>query len=157
MRTDTFRDFDRFVQQVTGTAARPAAMPFDAHRQGEKFVMQFDLPGVDPSSIDLSVEKNTLTVRAERHRVAGDDIETLVRERMIGSFARRLTLGDSLDTERLEADYTNGVLTVIVPVAEKAKPRKVEISVGKHATIERDAIDAIDTSSKADELVTSNN
>ena len=128
--SDSFRDFDRLVQQVTGTAARPAAMPMDAYKQGENFVIHLDLPGVDPSSIDLTVEKNVLTVRAERHRIAGDDIETLVRERMWGTFARRFSLGDSLDAERLEARYADGVLTLTVPVAEKAKPRKIEIAVG---------------------------
>lgn len=141
--TNSFRDFDRLVQQVTGTPARPAAMPMDAYRQGENFVIHLDLPGIDPSSIDLTVEKNVLTVRAERRRIAGDDIETLVRERMWGTFARRFTLGDSLDTERIEARYADGVLTLTVPVAEKAKPRKIEIAVS------RDTPTAIETTTEA--------
>ncbi len=141
--TNSFRDFDRLVQQVTGTPSRPAAMPMDAYRQGENFVIHLDLPGIDPSSIDLTVEKNVLTVRAERRRVCGDDIETLVRERMWGTFARRFTLGDSLDTDRLEARYADGVLTLTVPVAEKAKPRKIEIAVN------RETPTPIETSSEA--------
>ena len=130
MLNDTFREFDRFVQQVAGTPTRPAAMPMDAYKQGDQFVIHLDLPGVDPSTIDLTVEKNALTVRAERRRIAGDDIETLVRERMWGSFARRFTLGDSLDADRIEASYADGVLTLTVPMAEKAKPRKFDVALG---------------------------
>jgi HSP20 family protein len=130
MATDTFRDFDRFVQQVTGTPSRPAAMPMDAYKQGDQFVIHLDLPGVDPSSIDLSIEKHALTVRAERRRVVGEDIETLVRERPWGSFARRFTLGDSLDADRIEASYADGVLTLTVPMAEKAKARKIDVALG---------------------------
>lgn len=154
MRTDSFRDFDRFVQQVTGTPARPTAIPMDAYRQGDQFIIQFDLPGIDPSSIDLTVEKNVLTVRAERRRIAGDDIETLVRERMAGSFARRLSLGDSLDTDRLEARFTDGVLSVTVPVAEKAKPRKVAVALAAPKT---EVIEAASSDAKADELVGATN
>ena len=152
--SDSFRDFDRFVQQVSGTPTRPAAMPMDAYRQGDRFVIHLDLPGVDPSSIDLTVEKNVLTVRAERHRIAGDDIETLVRERMWGSFARRFSLGDSLDADRLEANYADGVLTLTVPVAEKAKPRKIDITIG---ATKPTAIDTSSVTSSADELAAAAN
>ena len=127
-RTDPFRDFDRLVQQVTGTPARPAFMPIDAYRQGEEFVIHFDLPGIESESIDLTVEKSVLTVKAERPRPNGDGIETLVRERPHGTFSRRLFLGDSLDTDRLEASYADGVLTVKLPVAEKAKARRIPIT-----------------------------
>lgn len=159
MRTDSFRDFDRFVQQVTGTPARPAAIPMDAYRQGDTFVIHLDLPGVDPSSIDLTVEKNVLTVRADRHRIAGDDIETLVRERMFGTFARRLSLGDSLDTDHLDARYSNGVLTLTVPVAEKSKPRKVEVTIAapEPNVIEAASSEAASSETTADELVGASN
>ena len=128
MRTDPFRDFDRLVQQVAGTPSRPAFMPIDAYRHGEEFVIHFDLPGIDADSIELTVEKNVLTVKAERPQRAGEGVETLVRERPHGTFSRRLFLGDSLDTDRLEATYADGVLTVKLPVAEKAKARRIPIT-----------------------------
>lgn len=138
MRTDPFRDLDRLAQQVFGTPARPAAMPIDAYRQGDEFVVQFDLPGVDAQSIDLTVEKNVLTVHAQRRRSAPDDLEMLVGERPHGTFSRQLFLGDTLDTDRIQAGYADGVLTLRVPVAEKAKPRRVQINAaeGGQTTIE---------------------
>ena len=138
MRTDPFRDLDRITQQVFGTTARPAAMPIDAYRDGEMFVVELDLPGVDASSIDLAVEKNVLTVHAERRRGFGDDVELLVGERSHGTFSRQLFLGESLDSDRIEAAYADGVLRLRVPVAEKAKPRRIPISLsgGKQAAID---------------------
>jgi HSP20 family protein len=130
MRTDPFRDLDRLAQQVLGTPARPAAMPIDAYRQNDAFVVELDLPGVDPGSIDLTVEKNVLTVHAERHRAVGDDTELVVGERPYGTFSRQLFLGESLDADQLSASYADGVLTLRVPVAERAKPRRVEITTG---------------------------
>ncbi|MCA1644888.1 MAG: Hsp20 family protein [Chloroflexi bacterium] len=130
MRTDPFRELDRLSQQLSGslgTSARPAAMPMDAWREGEEFVVEFDLPGVDASSVDLDVERNVLTVRAERPGIA-DDYELIAAERPRGVFSRQLILGDNLDTERVRASYESGVLTLRIPVAEKAKPRKIEIS-----------------------------
>src|SRR5688572_27227206 len=109
MRTDPFRDLDRLTQQVWGTTARPAAMPIDAYRDGETFVVELDLPGVDASSIDLAVEKNVLTVHAERQRGFGDEVELLVGERSHGTFSRQLFLGESLDSDRIEAAYADGV------------------------------------------------
>ena len=138
MRTDPFRDFDRVAQQVLGTPARPAAMPIDAFRQDDEFVVELDLPGVDTDSIDLTVEKNVLTVHAERHRSAGEGTELLVGERPQGTFSRQLFLGDTLDTDRIQADYSDGVLTLRLPVAERAKPRRVPINVSDQRT----AIDA---------------
>src|SRR4051794_33282690 len=129
MRTDPFRDLDRLAQQVLGTPARPAAMPTDAYRSGDEFVVQFDLPGVDASSIDLTVEKNVLTVHAERRRTTAEGVEMLVGERPQGTFSRQLFLGESLDTDRIDASYADGVLTLKLPVAEKAKPRRVPINV----------------------------
>jgi HSP20 family protein len=128
MRTDPFRDFDRIAQQVFGTAARPAVMPMDAWRNGDEFVVEFDLPGVDPGSIDLDVERNVLTVKAERPPVKVSDNDLLAAERPRGVFSRQLVLGDNLDVEKVEANYNAGVLALRIPVAERAKPRKIEIT-----------------------------
>lgn len=125
--TDPFRDFDRLSQQIFGTTNRPAVMPMDAWREGDSFVLEFDLPGISPESIDLDVERNVLTVRAERVGRNGD-WEMLASERPRGMFSRQLVLGDNLDLERIEASYDAGVLRLSVPVAEKAKPRKIEVS-----------------------------
>jgi HSP20 family protein len=138
MRTDPFRELDRLTQQVFGTTARPAVMPMDAWREGEQFVVEFDLPGVDPESIDLDVERNVLTVKAERPAREGSE-EMVAAERPRGVFSRQLFLGDTLDTERIEASYSSGVLTLKVPVAEKAKPRKISINSNGH---DRQAINA---------------
>ena len=145
MRTDPFRDLDRLTQQVFGTATRPAAMPIDAYRRGEEFIVELDLPGVQPDSIDLTVEKNVLTVHAERRRDDAEGVELLVGERPQGTFSRQLFLGDTLDTDAIQADYVDGVLTLRLPVAEKAKPRRVEIKTGQSAP---KAIDA-----RSEELV----
>lgn len=125
--TDPFRDLDRITQQLLGTTNRPAAMPMDAWREGDRFVIEFDLPGVSRDSIDLDVERNVLTVRAERVARNGD-WEALASERPRGAFSRQLVLGDNLDLDRIEATYADGVLRLVVPVAEKAKPRRIEIS-----------------------------
>ena len=134
MRTDPFREFDRLAQQALGTRMRPAVMPMDAYRENDHFVVHFDLPGVDPSSIDLTVEKNVLTVSAERQWQAKENQQVVASERPQGNFSRQLFLGEGLDTERVAASYDNGVLTVTIPVAEQAKPRKVEISSAGHGT-----------------------
>ncbi|MCK9893107.1 Hsp20/alpha crystallin family protein [Frankia sp. AgB32] len=129
VRTDPFRELDRLSQQVLGTlgtVARPTGMPIDAWREGEEFVAEFDLPGVDPATVDLDVERNVLTVRAQRPALKGDR-EVLVAERPRGVFSRQLILGDNLDTEKITASYHAGVLTLRIPVAEKAKPRKIAI------------------------------
>jgi HSP20 family protein len=129
MRTDQFRELDQLAQQVFGTMSRPTVMPMDAWRQGDTFVVEFDLPGVDPGSIDLDVERNVLTVKAERVRL-DDDVDTIATERQRGVFSRQLFLGDTLDVDRIEASYVDGVLRLSIPVAEQAKPRKIEISSG---------------------------
>jgi HSP20 family protein len=136
MRTDPFRDLDRLTQQVFGTSTRPAAMPIDAYRKGDEFIAEFDLPGVDPESINLTVEKNVLTVHAERRRADVDGIEMLVGERPQGVFSRQLFLGETLDTDRIEANYHDGVLSVRLPIAERAKPRRVPVGVGKQGGTE---------------------
>ncbi len=132
MRFDPFRELDRLASSL-GTAGRPVAMPMDAYRHGDQFVVHLDLPGVDPGSIDLTIEKNTLTVSAERSWQAEEGQDVLVSERPQGRFSRQLFLGESLDPDRIEAHYDQGVLTVTVPVAEQAKPRKVEITSGNGA------------------------
>ncbi len=128
--TDPFREFDRLTNQLLGTTNRPAVMPMDAWREGDRFVLEFDLPGVSRDSIDLDVERNVLTVRAERVARNGD-WEMLATERPRGMFSRQLVLGDNLDLDQIEASYDAGVLRLVVPVAEKAKPRKIEIA-GSH-------------------------
>ena len=129
MRFDPFRELDRLNQEVWGAAQRRnSGMPMDAYRQGDSFYIHFDLPGVDPSSIDLTVEKNVLTVRAERRIDWNDGAEVLVAERQQGTYSRQLFLGETLDPENVSASYENGVLTVTIPVAEKAKPRRVQVS-----------------------------
>ena len=143
MRTDPFRELDRLTQQVlgtNGTLARPSVMPMDAWRDGDTFHVEFDLPGVNPDSIDLDVERNVVTVKAERPPRASD-ADLIAAERPRGLFSRQLILGDNLDTEHIAAAYDSGVLTLQIPVAEKAKPRKI----------------AIDTDGGADQAITTGN
>lgn len=129
MRSDPFRELDRFANQALGTAARPAVMPMDAWREGEKFVVEFDLPGIDVDSLDIDIERNVVTVRAQRPGV-DPNREMLATERPRGVFSRQLVLGENLDTDRIEASYREGVLSLHIPVAEKAKPRKIPVGRG---------------------------
>jgi HSP20 family protein len=138
MRTDPFRDpfrdFERLTQQLFGNSApgtwsRPNPMPMDAYRSGDEFIVSFDLPGVTPDAIDLDVERNVLTVKAERRpMVVSEDAQMQIAERPLGVFSRQLFLGDTLDADRIEAGYENGVLTLRIPVAEQAKPLKITVS-----------------------------
>jgi HSP20 family protein len=135
MRTDPFRELDRITQQVFGNApgtwTRPSTMPMDAYRAGDEFVVAFDLPGVTPEAIELDVERNVLTVKAERRpSAAGEHVEMQVAERPLGVFSRQLFLGETLDAEHIRAGYDAGVLTLRIPVAEKAKPRRISIADG---------------------------
>lgn len=131
MRADPFRDLDRLAHQLwNGTTARPSVMPMDAWRAGDEFVVVFDLPGVAPDGIDLDVERNVVTVRAERQAPAGEDTEMIAAERPRGVFSRQLVLGENLDTDRISAAYDAGVLTLRIPVAEEAKPRKIAVTGG---------------------------
>lgn len=125
-RTDPFRDLDRIARQVLEQSAQPAGIALDAWREGDSLAFEMDLPGVDPGSIDLSVERNVLTIRAERVARSGAN-EMLANERRMGTFMRQLVLGDNLNLDELDASYEHGVLRVFVPVAEKAKPRKIAI------------------------------
>jgi len=128
MRTDPFRDLDRLTQQMFGTAARPAAMPMDAWRQGDNFYVCFDLPGINAGSIDLTVEQNVLTVRADRTPVKADGAEMIVAELPYGTFTRQVFLGETLDADHIGADYAAGVLTLTIPVHEAAKPRSIQVT-----------------------------
>ncbi|MDT5323696.1 MAG: hypothetical protein QOF25_848 [Mycobacterium sp.] len=127
MRTDPFRDLDRWTQQVLGTAARPAVMPMDAWREGDEFIVELDLPGVTEDSLNLDVERNVLTVHAERPSL-NQDREMVSAERPRGVFSRQLFLGETLDADQIQASYHNGVLRLSIPVAEKAKPRRIKIA-----------------------------
>jgi len=140
IRTDPFRDLDRLAGQLfgsaTGTWSRPASMPMDAYRDGDTYVVCFDLPGVDPAAIELEVDRDVLTVKAERRPLhTGEKFEMQVSERPLGVFSRQLILGDALETEHIAADYDAGVLTLRIPVAQKAKPRKIEVSAGERKEI----------------------
>jgi HSP20 family protein len=134
MRSEPFTEVNRLAQQLfgvpsTGTWSRPTAMPADAFRNGDEFVIAFDLPGVDVDAIDIDVERNVLTVRAERRPIElGEQATTQLNERPLGVFSRQLFLGDALDTEHIDAAYNNGVLVLRIPIAEKAKPRKIAVT-----------------------------
>ncbi|MGW5735942.1 MULTISPECIES: Hsp20/alpha crystallin family protein [Streptomyces] len=130
MRTDPFRELDRIAQQLVGpgTWSRPSAMAMDAYREGDEYVVVFDLPGVTAEAIDIDVERNMLTVKAERRPVTkSENVQMELSERPLGVFSRQIVLADALDTERITADYDAGVLTLRIPIAERAKPRKVSI------------------------------
>jgi HSP20 family protein len=128
VRTDPFRELDRLTQQPLGTAARPAAMPMDAYRDGDTFFVHFDLPGVSTDTIDLTVAQNMLTVRAARKPPAPGSAEMIAAERPAGVFTRQVFLGDTLDADNIAADYNAGVLTLSIPVHEQAKPRSIQIT-----------------------------
>jgi HSP20 family protein len=131
MRFDPFRDFDRLAEQVLGPASAvraPRFMPMDVYREGDRFVLHVDLPGVDADSIDVDVDSGMLTIRAERGGPDGENLDWLLSERYSGSYMRQLTLGDGVDADAITADYDAGVLTVVIPVADKAKPRKISVT-----------------------------
>jgi HSP20 family protein len=127
MRFDPFREVDRLTGAMLERASVPR-MPMDAYRHGDSFLVHFDLPGIDPASIELTVEKNVLAVKAERGSSQADEDEVVVAERPQGTFSRQVFLGEGLDPEHIEARYDSGVLTLTIPVAEQAKPRRVEIA-----------------------------
>jgi HSP20 family protein len=136
MRYDPFREIDRFTEGLFGNSARSPWMPMDAVRKDDQVEIHFDLPGVRPDSIDLTVERNVLTVKAERQWWPEEGAEVLARERTQGTFSRQVLLGEALDADRVDASYDHGVLTLRIPVAEKAKPRKVEIHTGDTQSLE---------------------
>jgi HSP20 family protein len=135
VRSDPFRDVDRLFQQLWGNpngntnGGRMMAMPMDAYRKDDSFLIRLDLPGVHADSIDLTVEEHVLTIKAERPvPPRSDGIESVIAERPYGTFTRQVFLGTNLDTENIRADYEAGVLTLAIPVAEQAKPRRIEVS-----------------------------
>jgi HSP20 family protein len=145
LRFDPFRDLDRLTNELLGAPRVPQPMPMECYRSGDTFYLHFDLPGIDPESLDVTAENNTLTVRAERKSVAPENAAYVVSERPAGAYARQLVLGEGLDLDAIHADYHDGVLTLTVPVAEQAKPRRIEvgrssdsqtsIGIGGHKTI----------------------
>ncbi|WP_306205063.1 Hsp20/alpha crystallin family protein [Actinoplanes sp. RD1] len=128
LRNDAFRDFDRLTARVFETATRTSGARLDAYRVEDMFFIDIDLPGVDPASIDITVDRKVLTVKAERKRSAAEGAQYVLTERQVGAVSRQIFLSDTLDTDRLEARYDNGVLTLSIPVAEQAKPRKIEVA-----------------------------
>ncbi|MEU1534131.1 Hsp20/alpha crystallin family protein [Streptomyces fagopyri] len=141
MRTDPFRELDRFTQHLMGpgTWTRPSVMPMDAYRDGDQYVIAFDLPGIAPDALNIDVERNMLTVRAERLPPArSESAQTELSERPQGVFSRQVVLADTLDTERIAADYDAGILTLRIPIAERARPRKISVrSTGEHTELDR--------------------
>ncbi|WP_181788340.1 Hsp20/alpha crystallin family protein [Streptomyces phytophilus] len=134
MRTDPFRELDRLAQQLMGpgTWSRPSPMPMDAYRDGDEYLVAFDIPGVTADAIDIDVERNMLTVRAERRPAAkSGDVQMELSERPLGVFSRQVMLADTLDTEHIRADYDAGVLTLRIPITERAKPRKITVGSGR--------------------------
>ena len=129
---DPFRDLDRLDASMLDSRQGPRVMPIDLHRDGDHYVLSADLPGVDPGSVDVDIDGQLLTIRAERTLRSDEQAQWLVRERPSGSFLRQLTLGDGLDTAGISAHYENGVLSVVIPVSEQAKPRKVEVQSAPH-------------------------
>ena len=128
MRTDPFREVDRDTQRLSGTRAQPIAMPMDAFRQGDEFIVEVDLPGIAAETIDLTINHNVLTVQASRGRSAQEGVEMLIAERPTGEFSRQLLLAETLDAAHITADYADGVLRIRVPIAEKARPRRLNVT-----------------------------
>jgi HSP20 family protein len=139
LRFDPFRDIDRLAEQVlgaqAGSARAPRLMPMDLYRSGDHYVVHADLPGVDPGSIDVSVDNNTLTIKAERTGRTEDTVDWIASERFTGTYMRQLSLGDGVDADHISATYHNGVLTVSIPVAEKAKSRRIQVSAPADRTV----------------------
>ncbi|WP_127473026.1 Hsp20/alpha crystallin family protein [Microbacterium sulfonylureivorans] len=125
---DPFRDLDRLASTLLETRRGPRRMPMDLYRDGDHYVLDADLPGVDPGSVDIDVDGQLLTIRAERTLASGDGVKWITREREAATFVRQLNLGQGIDTDRISASYDNGVLSVTIPVSEKAKPRRIEVA-----------------------------
>jgi HSP20 family protein len=153
LHPDPFRDIDRLAAQLFGTSPGsvrvPLAMPMDLYRSGDHYVLHVDLPGVDPGSVDVSVDGGILTVKAQRSERTEADVQWLSSERFTGGYLRRLSLGEDIDADHIAATYQNGVLTVTLPVAARAKPRRIEITPGA-----REETMVIETSDSADQHTT---
>lgn len=134
---DPFRDLERFASGLLDNSRGLRRMPMDLFRDGDNYVLAADLPGVDPTSVDIDVDGQLLTIRAERELPSRDGVKWITREREAASFVRQLNLGQGIDTDRISASFNNGVLTVTIPVSEKVKPRKVAVvAEGNGAVIE---------------------
>lgn len=133
-RFDPFADIERAFNAALRQAPATAAIPLDLYRDGETYIAKIDLPGVDAKSIDIDVDDRTLTIRAERRTATGENIQWLAHERPTGTFARQLTLGTGLAVDQISAEYTDGVLTLSIPVAEEAKPRKIQVAAPHTST-----------------------
>jgi HSP20 family protein len=147
LRFDPFRELDRWANEVMGAARTPRLMPMDAYRHGESYVLRLDLPGIDADSMDITAENNTLTVRAERRNDAPEGAQYVLAERPSGTYSRQIVLGDGLDVDNIAAEYQDGVLTVTIPVAEQAKPRRIQVgrtSGGPKAISESEGTTAAD-------------
>ncbi len=132
---DPFRELDSVASQLLDSRQGPRFMPIDLTRDGDHYVLNADLPGVDPGSIDVDVDGQVLTVKAERTAASGEGVQWLAHERSAGSYRRQFNLGDGIATDRISAQYDNGVLSVLIPMSERAKPRKVEIATGAPAVL----------------------
>jgi HSP20 family protein len=132
-RFDPFQELDRLVGQFMASDRSAATMPMDLYRSGDHYVIHVDLPGADPGTIDVNVEDRTLTIRAERTPHTEQDVQWLAKERPVGTYARQLTVGRGLALDAISATYADGVLTLTVPVAEEAKPRRIEVQHGEDA------------------------
>jgi HSP20 family protein len=133
MSFDPFSQLDRIAQSVFDTSRQPRMMPIDLFREGDRYILNADLPGVDPGSVDIDVDGHLLTLRAQRSAGGHDNTRWLVQERPFGAYLRQFTIGDDVDTDGISATYDNGVLSVVIPIAERAKPRKIAVgSVSDH-------------------------
>lgn len=132
---DPFRDLDRLATSLLDARRGPRRMPMDLYRDGDHYVLTADLPGIDPGSVDIDVDGQLLTIRAERTLATGDGVKWITREREAASFLRQLNLGQGVDTDRISASYNNGVLSVTIPVSERAKPRKIEVATDADASV----------------------
>ncbi|MCV7419191.1 Hsp20/alpha crystallin family protein [Mycobacterium yunnanensis] len=147
LRFDPFGDFDvltrGLVNAQTGSNRSPRFMPMDLCKVGDHYLLTADLPGVDPGSVDIDVDGGTLTISAHRTARSEDSVQWLTNERFFGTYRRQLSLGDGVDASAISATYENGVLAVTIPIAERAKPRKVQIAHGGDRTsIEANTVDA---------------
>lgn len=125
---DPFREFDRMANSLADVARGPRRMPMDLYRDGDTYVLSADLPGIDPGSVDVDVDGQLLTIRAERTLPSGEAVKWITRERSDASYVRQLSLGQGIDTDAISASYDNGVLSVTIPVSERAKPRKIQVT-----------------------------
>ena len=150
MNFDPFREFDRVASSLLERRQQgPQLMPMDLYRDGDTYVLSADLPGVDPGSVDIDVDGQLLTIRAERTLAQGGEVRWLTRERQGGSFLRQLNLAQGIDTSHIAASYDSGVLSVTIPVSERAKPRKIEVTTAGRLDAAPESAPVITTSGSA--------